>query len=217
MMEKALVDGVQLATHAIGDAGNQEVLNWMQASLLAIPAEQRKKPDPRWRIEHAQILDVTDIPRFALLGVIASMQPSHAIGDLHFASARLGLGRLEGAYAWRSLIEAGARIAGGSDAPVERGEARIEFYAAATRRDLNGYAGEGWNLDQALDRDTALKLFTIWPAHATGREDVLGTIEPGKLADFSVFDRDLMTVSPNELKNAQPVMTIVGGEIIWQR
>ena len=216
MMDQALIDGVQLAVHAIGDAGNRDLLDWMQDSMSEVDPAQWTKAEPRWRVEHAQILNPADIPRFGELGIIASMQPSHAIGDLHFAPARIGLQRLEGAYAWRSLVDTNAIIAGGSDAPVERGEARIEFYAAAVRRDLNGFAGEGWNLDQALDRETALKLFTIWPAYATGREDVLGTIESGKLADFSVFNMDLMTAPDLELKDAQPVMTVVGGEIVFE-
>jgi predicted amidohydrolase YtcJ len=216
MMQAALTDGVQLAVHAIGDAGNRRLLDWIEQSLDAVPPADRAMADPRWRVEHAQVLSLGDIPRFGALEVIASMQPSHAIGDLHFAPSRIGLNRLEGAYAWRSLVESGALIAGGSDAPVERGEARIEFYAAAVRRDLEGYAGEGWNLDQALDRETALKLFTIWPAFATRREAELGTIEVGKLADFSVFDRDLMTVDEEALREARPVMTVVGGEVVWQ-
>jgi hypothetical protein len=216
MMQDALRDGVQLAVHAIGDAGNRRLLNWIQRSYRDVPEAERAEADPRWRVEHAQVLNPADIPRFGEMDVIASMQPSHAIGDLHFAPSRIGLQRLEGAYAWRSLIESGAIIAGGSDAPVERGEARIEFYAAAVRRDLNGFAGEGWNLDQALDRETALKLFTIWPAYATFHEDELGTIEAGKIADFSVFDRDLMTVPDLELRQARPVMTVVDGEVVWR-
>jgi hypothetical protein len=216
MMRAALEDGVQLAVHAIGDAGNQRLLNWMEASFDAVPDEDRMVADPRWRVEHAQVLAPADIPRFGEMSVIASMQPSHAIGDLHFAPSRIGLQRLEGAYAWQSLVDTGAIIAGGSDAPVERGEARIEFYAAAVRRDLDGYAGEGWNLDQALDRETALKLFTLWPAYASFREDELGTIEAGKIADFSVFDRDLMTVPDLELRDARPVMTVVDGEVVFR-
>ncbi len=216
MMRAALEDGVQLAVHAIGDAGNQRLLNWMEASFEAVSEEERTVADPRWRVEHAQVLSPADIPRFGEMEVIASMQPSHAIGDLHFAPSRIGLQRLEGAYAWQSLVDTGAIIAGGSDAPVERGEARIEFYAAAVRRDLNGYAGEGWNLDQALDRETALKLFTTWPAYASFREDELGTIEVGKIADFSVFDRDLMTVPDLELRDARPVMTVVDGEVVFR-
>ena len=216
MMERALEDGVQLAIHAIGDAGNRVTLDWIEESLEAVPPDARAVQPPRWRIEHAQIVHPTDQPRFAELGVIASMQPSHAIGDLHFAPARLGLQRLEGAYAWRDLLDAGAVIAGGSDAPVERGEARIEFYAAAVRRDLEGYAGEGWNLDQAVSRAEALAMFTTAPAFASFREGELGLIAPGHIADFSVFDADLMAVPDAALKDARPVMTVLGGEVVWR-
>lgn len=216
MMRRALADGVQISAHAIGDAGNRRLLDWMEASFDAVPAGERATPEPRWRVEHAQVLHPDDIPRFGALGVVASMQPSHAIGDLHFAPARIGLQRLEGAYAWRSLVESGAVIAGGSDAPVERGEARIEFYAAAVRRDLNGFAGEGWNLHQALDRDDALKLFTLWPAWTVHQEGERGEIAVGQRADFSVFDTDLMTAPDLDLRHARPVMTIIDGDVAWR-
>src|SRR3712207_5096123 len=120
------------------------------------------------------------------------MQPSHAIGDLHFAPARLGPARLEGAYAWRSLLRSGATVVGGSDAPVERGDPLIEFYAAVARRDLKGFSGPGWRPEQALDPASALKLFTAWPAYAAFAEDELGVIAVGKRADLTVFDIDLM-------------------------
>ncbi|MBI1264950.1 MAG: amidohydrolase family protein [Alphaproteobacteria bacterium] len=216
MMRQALRDGVQIAAHAIGDAGNRRLLDWMEAALNAVPVEERARPDPRWRVEHAQVLHPDDIPRFATLGVVASMQPSHAIGDLHFAPSRIGLQRLEGAYAWRSLVDSGAVIAGGSDAPVERGEARIEFYAAAVRRDLDGFAGEGWNLHQALDREDALRLFTLWPAWTVHEEGDRGEIAVGQRADFSVFDIDLMTAPDLDLRNARPLMTVIDGAIAWQ-
>ncbi|MEO1039814.1 MAG: amidohydrolase [Pseudomonadota bacterium] len=216
IMEEALRDGVQLAIHAIGDMGNRLVLDWMETAFERVPVEARAMAEPRWRIEHAQIVNPVDLPRFAELGVIASMQPSHAIGDLHFAPSRLGLQRLEGAYAWRDLLDSGAIIAGGSDAPVERGEARIEFYAATVRRDLNGFAGEGWNLDQAVSRQEALDMFTTAPAYASFREAELGRIAPGMLADFSVFDTDLMTAPDDALRDARPVMTVVAGNIAWR-
>lgn len=217
MMDDALRDGVQLAIHAIGDLGNRLTLDWIEAALDRVPEAERAVADPRWRIEHTQVLSPADLPRLAEMGVIASMQPSHAIGDLHFAAQRLGAQRLSGAYAWRDIVDSGAIIAGGSDAPVERGEARIEFYAATVRRDLDGFADPAtWGLDQALDRETALKLFTVWPAYASFREEELGTIEPGKIADFSVFDRDLMTVDDLELRDARPVMTVVDGEVVWR-
>jgi predicted amidohydrolase YtcJ len=216
MMRRALKDGVQISAHAIGDAGNRRLLDWMEASLDAVPAGERARPEPRWRVEHAQVLHPDDIARFGALGVVASMQPSHAIGDLHFAPARIGLQRLDGAYAWRSLVESGAVIAGGSDAPVERGEARIEFYAAAVRRDLDGFAGEGWNLHQALDREDALKLFTVWPAWTVHLDGDLGEVAVGQRADFSVFDTDLMTAPDLDLRHARPVMTIVDGQVAWR-
>lgn len=216
MMRQALRDGVQISAHAIGDAGNRRLLDWMEAAFGAVTADERARPEPRWRVEHAQVLHPNDIPRFGALGVVASMQPSHAIGDLHFAPARIGIQRLEGAYAWRSLVETGAIIAGGSDAPVERGEARIEFYAAAVRRDLDGFAGEGWNLHQALDRETALRLFTDWPARTVHLDGELGEIAVGQRADFSVFDTDLMTAPDLELRHARPVMTVIDGAVAWR-
>ncbi len=211
LMERAKVDGVQLAIHAIGDKANADALNWIEATFRLLPGG-----DPRWRIEHAQIVRPGDMGRFSDLGVIASMQPSHAISDLKFAADRLGQERLVGAYAWRGIIEAGGVIAGGSDAPVEVGSPVIEFYAAVARADLEGEQGEGWRPEMAVDREDALRMFTVWPAYAAFMEDDLGTIEPGKLADFSVWDRDLMTVPAPEILDAQPVMTVVGGEIVWR-
>jgi hypothetical protein len=145
------------------------------------------------------------------------MQPSHAIGDLYFAPARLGEERLAGAYAWRSLIDAGAAIAGGSDAPVEVGDPRIEFYAAVVRRDLKGNAGDDWRPEQAVTRAEALKMFTLWPAVAAFRERDLGTIEPGKLADFTGFSGDLMTLPEADILTAQPVITVVNGKTVYRR
>jgi predicted amidohydrolase YtcJ len=134
MFEQALRRGIQVETHAIGDRANRIILNIYERAFRSVAPEQRKIREPRWRIEHAQILSTQDLPRFAKLGVIASMQPSHAISDLFFAPARLGLDRLAGAYAWNSLVKTGAIICGGSDAPVERGEPMIEFYAAVARK-----------------------------------------------------------------------------------
>ncbi len=209
---KAFDAGVQVATHAIGDRGNTLVLDWYAEALAGAP----DGADPRWRIEHAQILHTSDIPRFAELGVVASMQPSHAIGDLHFAPDRLGPDRLDGAYAWRSLIDAGAIIAGGSDAPVERGDPLIEFYAAVARADLEGFQGEDWRPEEAVTRAEALKMFTSWPAYAAFQEDKLGSIEIGKRADFSVFSADIMTVPAEEIPAAKALMTIVDGEVVYE-
>lgn len=216
LFARALRDGVQIATHAIGDRGNSLVLDWYEEAFKAVPAEERKVANPRWRIEHAQILHKEDIPRFAKDGVIASMQPSHAIGDLYFAPARLGEARLDGAYAWRSLLDAGAIIAGGSDAPVERGDPLIEFYAAVARKDLEGKSGADWRPGQKVTREEALAMFTSAPAFASFQEADLGTIEVGKKADFTVFSKDIMTVPEAEILTAKPVMTVVDGEIIFR-
>jgi len=206
-MKRADEAGIQVAVHAIGDLANQRLLDTYEAGGYP--------PEKRWRIEHTQILAPTDIERVGSLGLIASMQPSHAIGDLHFAPSRLGMDRLAGAYAWKALIDDGAVVAGGSDAPVEVGSPLIEFYAAVARKDLEGFEGEGWHPEQKLTRAQALALFTSAAAYAAFQEDDLGTIEAGKLADFTVFDIDLMTVPEAEILDAKTVMTVVGGKIVY--
>lgn len=208
LMMDAEEEGVQLAIHAIGDLANRRILEKFEELGLGA--------DLRWRIEHTQMLHPDDIDRVARSGLIASMQPSHAIGDLHFAPARVGIDRLRGAYAWASLLKAGAPLAGGSDAPVEFGSPLIEFYAAVARRDLSGFSGEGWHPEEALTRQQALALFTTGPAYAAFQEKDLGTIEAGKIADFTVFDADLMTIPEQQILKARPVMTVVGGEVVWQ-
>jgi predicted amidohydrolase YtcJ len=212
----ALRRGIQIETHAIGDLANRTVLDLYQRAFEDVPPEQRKVPDPRWRIEHAQILDPADLPRFARLGVIPSMQPSHAIGDLHWAGRRLGLARLDRAYRWRSLIESGAVVAGGSDAPVERGEPMVEFYAAVARKDLAGFSGEGWHLEEAVTREQALRMFTLWAVEAAFAEDRQGSIAPGKLADLSVLSADIMRIPAAEIPKTRCLMTVIDGEIVFQ-
>ena len=215
--EGALRAGIQVATHAIGDRGNASVAGWYEQALRTIPAADRPNgEDVRWRIEHAQIVRPADYHFFRDLPIIASMQPSHAIGDLHFAPARLGDGRLDGAYAWRSLTDLGVIVVGGSDAPVERGDPLIEFYAAVGRRDLNGFQGPDWRPNEAVDRATALKMFTLWPAYASFRETELGTIEVGKRADFTAFDIDLMTVPVADIPHGHAVYTIVDGVVVYR-
>ncbi|WP_017930256.1 amidohydrolase [Robiginitomaculum antarcticum] len=210
----ALREGVQVSTHAIGDRGNRLVLDWYEEAFNAVPESERRVVDPRWRVEHAQILNLDDLDRFAAIGVIPSMQPSHAIGDLHFAPARIGIERLKGGYSWQSLINSGTIVAGGSDAPVERGDPRIEFYAAVARKDQNGFTGEGWYPEEAVSRLNALKMFTAWPAYASFQEDNLGTIEVGKVADFTVFNGDIMTIDEAEILSVEPVATVLGGKVI---
>ncbi|MEM7460943.1 MAG: amidohydrolase [Pseudomonadota bacterium] len=208
LMARAAGNDVQLAIHAIGDLANRRILESFEAGDFA--------DDMRWRIEHTQILHPDDIGRVGTLGLIASMQPSHAIGDLKFAPDRLGPNRLYGAYAWRSLLQTNAIIVGGSDAPVEIGSPQIEFYAAVARKDLEGFSTEQWYPKEALSREQALTLFTSAPAYAAFLEDDLGTIEVGKFADFTVFDRDLMTIPEAEILDARTVMTVVHGEIVFK-
>jgi len=193
------------------------VLRWYVDALNAVPASERANPDPRWRIEHSQIVHVDDISLFAQHGIIPSMQPSHAIGDLYFAVDRLGKERLAGGYAWRSLIDSGAVIAGGSDAPVEVGDPRIEFYASTVRKGLDGYSNDAWYPNEKVTPQEALKMFTAWPAYAAFQEESLGTIEVGKAADFSIFETDIITADATDILTANPVMTIVNGKVAFER
>ncbi len=216
MLQLALRNGIQVETHAIGDRANQFTLDQYEKAFKAVPVESRKIPEPRWRIEHAQVVSPADIPRFAKLGIIASMQPSHAIGDLHFAPGRVGIKRLEGAYIWQTFIKGGVIVPGGSDAPVERGEPMIEFYAAVARKDQKGFTGEGWHPEEAATREQALKMFTIWPAFAAFEEKLRGSIEVGKLADFTILSADIMKIPEAEILKTRNVMTVIGGEIVYE-
>ena len=213
LFQKALDGDVQVAIHAIGDKGNKLALDWMET---AFAAKEEIGHEPRWRIEHAQLVRKQDQARFAELGVIASMQPSHAIGDLYFAPSRVGMDRLGSAYAWKDLQDQGVVIAGGSDAPVEVGDPIIEFYAASVRKSLDGFSAEGWHPEEALSRIDAMKLFTQNAAFARFAEEQLGTIEPGKYADFSVFDQDILTVADDALLATKPLMTVVNGNVVWK-
>jgi hypothetical protein len=217
LLERALRAGVQVQTHAIGDRANRFVLDLYEEAFRRVPAGERKIAEPRWRIEHAQILDAAEIPRFAALGVIASMQPSHAISDLYFAKRRLGEKRLAGAYAWRSLLDARARIAGGSDAPVEKGDPVVEFYAAVVRKDLRGQSEDHWHLEQRVSREEALKMLTLWAAYATFEEESRGSIAAGKWADVTVLSQDIMTVEESRIPETHCEMTIVAGKIAYRR
>jgi predicted amidohydrolase YtcJ len=217
MLRAALVRGVQVETHAIGDSANRLLLDLYAEAFDSVPRERRRVAEPRWRDEHTQVVSPADVPRFAKLGVIPSMQPSHAISDLHFAPSRLGASRLAGAYAWRSLLRTGVPIAGGTDAPVERGEPMIEFYAAVARRDTSGFQGPDWHAEQVATREEALKMFTVWPAYAAFEEDRRGTIEVGKWADLTILSRDIMRIAAPEILGTQAVMTVIGGEIVYER
>ena len=216
MLVEALRKGIQVETHAIGDRANRFILDEYETAFKAVPPAERKIAEPRWRVEHAQIVNPADIPRFAKLGVIPSMQPSHAIGDLFFAPSRLGLERLAGAYAWESFIKSGVVVPGGSDAPIERGEPMIEFYAAVARKDQKGFSSAGWHPEEAVTRAQALKMFTIWPAYAAFEEKLRGSIETGKLADLTILSADIMTIPELDILKTRCVMTVINGEIVYE-
>ncbi|HLN96879.1 MAG TPA: amidohydrolase [Pyrinomonadaceae bacterium] len=216
ILREALRKGIQIETHAIGDRGNRFILDQYEKAMQAVPKAEWKIKAPRWRVEHSQIVNPVDIPRFAKLGIIPSMQPSHAIGDLHFAPARLGIERLAGAYAWQSFIKSGSIVPGGSDAPVERGEPMIEFYAAVARKDMKGFSGAGWHPEEAATREQALKMFTIWPAYAAFEEKLRGSIEAGKFADFTILSANIMKIPEMEILKTHCMMTVIGGEIVYE-
>ncbi len=208
-VEKANGLGFQVGIHAIGDRGNQMALD-------AFEKTQRGKPSPlRNRVEHAQIIQLEDIPRFAELGVIASMQPTHATSDMNMAEDRIGPERIRGGYAWRRLLASGAVIASGSDFPVELSNPFHGLYAAVTRQDRDGQPESGWYSDQALTRAEALHSFTLAAAYAANQEDRLGSLEPGKWADFILVDRDYFTIPVSEIDDIRVVQTWVGGEKIF--
>ncbi len=216
VLAASLRQGLQIWTHVIGDRAVRTLLDWYAEARNALPESEWSSTDLRWRMEHAQIIPPSDQARFVEMGVFPSMQPSHGIGDLNFAPDRLGPDRLGYAYPWQQLVDRGLMIIGGSDAPVEVGDPRIEFYAAVTRKRLDGTDGPGWHPELAVSRETALKMFTIWPAHGAFQEHLRGSVEAGKLADFTVFDSDLMTIPEADILTARNVMTIVGGKITFQ-
>ncbi|HUM00858.1 MAG TPA: amidohydrolase [Thermoanaerobaculia bacterium] len=205
--------GWQLWVHAIGDRGNRLALDSVEKAFAAA-----RPRDPRFRIEHAQVVALDDIPRFARLGVIASIQPTHATSDMPWAEARVGPERIRGAYAWRRFLAAGVRLAGGSDFPVERESPLLGLYAAITRQNLEGQPPGGWYPDQKLTRREALRLFTEDAAYAEFAESRRGRIEAGFDADLTVLDRDIVsdTLSPPEIPGAKVVVTIVGGEVVFR-
>lgn len=204
--------GFQLGIHAIGDKGNNWVLN-------AYEQAQRTngERDSRHRIEHAQVLRIGDIPRFAKLGVIASMQPTHCITDKRFAEKRIGTERCKGAYAWQRLLDANATIAFGTDYPVEPISPLEGLYAAATRKDRAGEPGDGWFPDQKLSMEKAIELYTLGSAYAEFMEDRKGKIKPGYLGDVVIFNQDLMTLPHDQIMSAKVDYTIVGGRIVYKR
>lgn len=209
---RAAAAGYQVCVHAIGDRGNRLTLDAMEAALGSSGGKGL-----RFRVEHAQVLSPDDIPRFAALGIIASMQPTHATSDMYWVEDRVGEQRAAGAYAWRSLLKTGARLACGSDFPVESERPLLGFYAAVTRQDAKGWPAGGWHPDERLTRDEALRCFTLDAAWAGFEESSRGSITPGKLADLTVLSDDIMQVPAPEILKTTVSMTIVGGRIAFEK
>ncbi|HVF39024.1 MAG TPA: amidohydrolase [Gemmatimonadaceae bacterium] len=207
-----LRNGFQINVHAIGDRGNRIVLDAFEAALRAVPTA-----DHRFRVEHAQVISPTDIPRFSTLGVIPSMQASHQTSDMPWAERRVGGERIKGAYAWRSLLNSGVVIPNGSDFPVEEVNPLISFHAAVTRQDASNAPAGGWYPEQVMTRSEALKSMTIWPAFAAFQEATMGSLSLGKYMDFVILDRDIMTVPPPEILQSRVISTWIGGRSVYER
>jgi len=202
--------GLQIGVHAIGDKGNNWVLNAYEKAI-----KTNGKRDSRHRIEHAQTLQTSDIPRFAKLGVIASMQPTHCISDKKFCEKRIGQERSKGAYAWKSLEDAGAVLAFGTDYQVEPLNPMEGLYASVTRKDRLGEAGEGWHPEQKISMTDAIKHYTLGSAYSQFMEDRKGMVKPGFLADIVILDKDLLTIPENEIMKTKVDYTIVGGKVVF--
>ena len=215
-LEKRIVaadnHGFQIAIHAIGDKGNNWVLNAFEKAQQA-----NGKRDSRHRIEHAQILHPDDIPRFAELGVVPSMQPTHCITDKRFAEKRIGTDRCRGAYAWRSLLDTGAKIAFGTDYSVEPLDPLEGLYAAVTRKDRTGEPGDGWFPEEKLTMEEAIELYTLGSAYAEFMEDRKGIIRQGYLGDIVIMNNDLLTIPHDEIMSSKVDYTIVGGKVVYKR
>ena len=209
LMSRAAIDNFQIAVHAIGDEANATVLD----SIAELSPTY--KGDRRWRIEHAQIVDPADISRFGQFGVIASMQPQHEASDRTMAEARLGPQRLTGAYAWKSIAATGAKLAFGSDTPVEPSEPFVGMAVAITRQDADGQPAGGWQPQEILSREAALNAYTTGAAYAMFAEDRLGRIAKGYRADFLFVDVDPMTATPAQLRATKVMETWIGGQMAW--
>jgi len=208
---RALRAGFQLNVHAIGDRANRVVLDQFEAALREVPTA-----DHRFRIEHAQILRYQDIPRFAQLDVIPSMQGSHQTSDMYWVPNRLGWARAQGAYAWRSLLNTGVVIPNGSDFPVEAVNPLISFHSFVTRQDAENFPAGGWMPEQRTTRQEALLSITLWPAYAAFMENESGSLTAGKYADFVVLDQDIMRAAPEDILRTRVMLTVVGGRPVYR-
>jgi predicted amidohydrolase YtcJ len=211
-IETALMAGYQVNIHAIGDAANHQVLDAFEAAYRAVGGRQLRN-----RIEHAQVVALPDIPRFKQLDLIASMQPTHATSDKNMAEARIGPERIKGAYAWRRFLDQGTVIAGGSDFPVESDNPFFGLHAAVTRTDHAHQPPGGWYPEQAMTLLEAFRAFTLNAAYAEHQEQTLGSLEPGKWADFILIDRDLFKIPPADIWKIRVVETWLAGEKVYSR
>nr|HNH61813.1 amidohydrolase [Cyclobacteriaceae bacterium] len=210
----ALKAGFQVCSHAIGDRANREILDRYEMAMKENPDVK----DSRFRIEHAQHLNPTDIPRFAKLGVIPAMQAIHMASDRPWAIDRLGEKRIkEGAYMWQSLLKSGARIVNGTDAPVEPVNPIPSFYASVTRMTLKGEPEGGYEPEEKMTREQALRSYTLDAAYGAFEEKFKGSIEKGKLADFAILSKDIMTIPDKEILSAEVLTTIVGGKVVYEK
>ncbi|MCE7056584.1 amidohydrolase [Algoriphagus sp. AGSA1] len=212
--EKAIPTGFQVCSHAIGDRANQEILDRYEAAFESFPDAENL----RFRIEHAQHIHPDDIPRFGELGVIAAMQAIHLSSDRPWAIDRLGEKRIiDGAYVWQKLMQTGAVVTNGTDAPVEPVDPIPSFYASVTRKTLQGLPEGGYEGDQKMTREEALKAYTLDGAYAEFEEDFKGSIEVGKAADFTIFDRNIMEIPEDEILETKVAMTVVGGKVVYSK
>jgi predicted amidohydrolase YtcJ len=213
LTRRAMDRGFQVAVHAIGDAANREVLDAFEKAL----GDGRPAADPRLRVEHAQVVAARDMPRFAKLGVLASMQPVHCTSDMDWAEKRLGPERIRGAYAWRSLLKSGAHLPLSSDFPGETLNPFYGIYAAITRQHPDGNPPGGWHAEQKLTLDEALRGYTLEAAYAEFEENQKGSIEKGKLADLIVISKDITRSSPKDILSIQVLKTFVGGKLVYEK
>jgi predicted amidohydrolase YtcJ len=235
LVDESLDHGFQVCTHAIGDRANHIILDVYELAL-----KKHHMPSERLRVEHAQVLSSEDIPRFKKLGVLPSMQPTHCTSDMYWAETRLGPKRIRGAYAWRSLLNTGVVIPAGSDFPVESPNPFFGIYAACTRQDQHGvpknvndmrkyfqpFAGEysdttafinGWYASEKMTREEAIHGFTTWAAYAACEENLKGSLERGKLADFIVISKDIFRCPAIEIPAIQVESTVLGGKVVYTR
>jgi predicted amidohydrolase YtcJ len=211
-IETALKVGYQVNIHAIGDAANHQVLDAFDAAYRAVGGAELRN-----RIEHAQVVALTDIPRFKQLELIASMQPTHATSDKNMAEQRIGPERLKGAYAWRTFLDQGTVIAGGSDFPVESDNPFFGLHAAVTRTDHDNQPPGGWHPEQAMTLLEAFRAFTLAAAYAEHQEQTVGSLEPGKWADFILIDRDLFRIAPADIWKIRVEETWLAGQKVYSR